>query len=145
MDRLCYLEILEKAMIPSARSIRGLDYIFMHDNASCRKAHLITDWMDVNFTTWPAQSPDLNPIENLWDYLERKLEKLPTTTLSQLWDTKRSLGEYIIRDNTKSGLVNVVKNQSCYQSKGWAHKVLDIFTHKKILFYLVLHDNKHHL
>ena len=46
MDRFQYLEILENAMIPSAWSIRGLDYIFMHDNASCHNAHLITDCMD---------------------------------------------------------------------------------------------------
>ena len=43
MDRFQYLEILENAMIPSAWSIRGLDYIFMHDNTYCHKAHLITD------------------------------------------------------------------------------------------------------
>ena len=49
----------------------------------------------VNCTTWPAQSPDLNPIENLWDYLDRKLDVLPTTTLSQLWDTLSDLWENI--------------------------------------------------
>ena len=95
MDRFQYLEILENAMIPSAWSIRGLNYIFMYDKTCCHKAHLITDWMDknnVNCTTWPAKSPDLNPIENLWEYLERKLEKLPTT-LSQLWDTINDLWE----------------------------------------------------
>ena len=43
---------------------------------------------------WLAQSPDLNPIENLWTYLERKLEKLPRT-LSQLWDTLNDLWENI--------------------------------------------------
>ena len=43
MYRFQYLEILENAMIPSARSIRSLDYILMHDNASYHKAHLITD------------------------------------------------------------------------------------------------------
>ena len=54
------------------------------------------DENDVNCTTWPAQSPDLNPIEILYDYLERKLEKLPTTlSLSQLWDTLYDLWENI--------------------------------------------------
>ena len=94
MDRFQYLEILENAMIPSAWSIRGLDYVFMHDNAYCYKANIITDWMDENddnCTTWPEHFPDLNPIKNLWDYLKRKLEKLSTTTLSQLLDTLNDL------------------------------------------------------
>ena len=43
MDRFQYLEILENLMIPSAWSIRSLDYIFMHDNGSCQKAHLIIE------------------------------------------------------------------------------------------------------
>ena len=42
MDRFQYLEILENAMLPSAWAARGLDYIFMHDNASCHTAHIIT-------------------------------------------------------------------------------------------------------
>ena len=39
--------------------------------------------------------PDLNPTESLLDYLERKLERLPTATLSQLWDTLNDLWENI--------------------------------------------------
>ena len=49
------------------------------------------DKNDVNCTTWPAQFSDLNTIENSWDYLEMKLEKLPATTLSQLQDTLNEL------------------------------------------------------
>ena len=38
---------------------------------------------------WPPQSPDLNIIEAVWDYLDRKkLEKQPTTA-EVLWDVLR--------------------------------------------------------
>ena len=38
---------------------------------------------------WPPQSPDLNIIVAVWDYLDRKkLEKQPTTA-KQLWDVFR--------------------------------------------------------
>ena len=57
----------------------------------------------VNCTIWSAQSPGLNSIENVWDYLERKLEKLPTTTLTQLWNTSRDLRKNIT--------LKVVQNQ----------------------------------
>ena len=51
-------------------------FIFQHDNAPVYKARSIQKWfveIGVEELDWPAQSPDLNPIDNLWDELERRL------------------------------------------------------------------------
>lgn len=52
----------------------GGDFLLMHDNACAPAARCVMHYLDevvVNSIEWPARSPDLNPIEHIWDRLGR--------------------------------------------------------------------------
>lgn len=73
-------EILQEAVVPFAPFI-GDNFVLMQDNARPHVARIVTHYLeDVSITTmnWPARSPDMNPIENLWDMLKRHLRQLPS-------------------------------------------------------------------
>ncbi len=64
-----YQEILEHFMLPSADKLYGdADFIFQQDLAPAHTAKGTKSWFNnhgVTVLDWPANSPDLNPIENL--------------------------------------------------------------------------------
>ncbi len=72
-----YQKILEHFMLPSADQLfKAADFIFQQDLAPAHTAKSTKSWFNdhgVGVLDWPANSPDLNPIENLWGIVKRKM------------------------------------------------------------------------
>ncbi len=73
-------------MLPSADQLfKDADFIFQQDLAPAYTAKSTKSWLNIHgvgVLDWPANSPDLNPIENLWGIVKRKMKnkRLHTTS-----------------------------------------------------------------
>ncbi|GFT02136.1 transposable element Tcb1 transposase [Trichonephila clavipes] len=81
-------EILEPVVLPYLQGLGTT--IFQQDNARPHVARIIQRLFvnhQIELLPWPARSPDLSPIENMWSMVAQRLTQItpPAATPDQLW------------------------------------------------------------
>lgn len=121
MDRFMYADILKKQMLPYAKENMPPSWYFQQDNDPKHKSKHVSDFMKlmkIELLEWPSQSADLNPIEHLWEELDRRVRcrnysnkddlyealcnewsRIPTDRLQKLVDSMPARCEAVIKAN----------------------------------------------
>jgi transposase len=78
MDSDMYQRVIRDYLLPNTHDICGDHFTFQQDGAPCHRSNSTRAFMqrrNVTLLDWPAYSPDMNIIENLWGYLTQVVYK----------------------------------------------------------------------
>lgn len=106
-----YCSLLHETLLPFiAQREPTTNIILQQDNAPCHAARLTTKWLQdhaIETLQWPPQSPDINPIENVWGMLKHHLKNVITRSKAeklQVLDTewKRIIATDVVKNLVES-------------------------------------------
>ncbi|EGT49447.1 hypothetical protein CAEBREN_03079 [Caenorhabditis brenneri] len=129
MNSIEYQDVLNRHFLPFHRRFRRRRFILQQDNASIHTSGSTSDWLKakkVKTLPWPACSPDLNPIENIWGALVRRVyaqgkqyatvDQLKTGILNE-WNFMKQEFE----NNTSQYIPNLINSMP--------NRIFDVITH----------------
>ncbi|CAK9820118.1 Transposable element Tcb1 transposase [Anthophora quadrimaculata] len=127
MNQYLYKDILQDHLVDAVENMpfEEKNVIFMHDRDPKHTAKSVKNWLSTkkfSVLDWPAQSPDLNPIENLWGLLKRRLRDSydsQPTSITDLYNRIQEQWEQISPDYCKKLVESMPKRISAVlQAKG---------------------------
>lgn len=122
---LKYIDILDEHLWPViARHFSDKPYLFQDDNSPVHRARITREFKVYNnipSITWPAQSPDINIIENIWLKIKRSLQSMARdiTTQDELFNVKLDIWQNIAPEYVKNLYLSIPRRiQAVVRSKG---------------------------
>lgn len=98
MDGTAYKNIIKTHMLPHAKSKMPRGWSFQQDNDPKHRSKVVKEFMKaqkVRDLDWPSQSPDLNPIEHLWEELDRAIREKKCSNKANFFATLKECWENI--------------------------------------------------
>ena len=104
-----YQSILQRHAIPSGLRLVGPSFVFQQGNDPKHTSRLCNGYLTkkesdgvLGQMTWPQQSPNLNPVEMVWDELDRRVKAKQPTSAQHLWELlqdcwKTIPGDYLMK------------------------------------------------
>lgn len=110
MTSAVMIEKLKKYLLPATRGL--VDWTYFHDNGPTHKAKATQAFLEEKKVkvckpdVWPANSPDLNPIENVWSKMKDVVHRIGPQTTDELETAIKKAWREVATDELRHNLID---------------------------------------